>query len=83
MPQDNNLTPVKLPMAIRFDETPTTEFLNDLDALDIELVDHPTPQQMREVAWRYVKSTWADHPETTDPAGISSAELSENLEDVL
>ena len=83
MPQNTNLTPVDLPMTLRFDEEPTTEFLNDLDALKIELVDHPTAKQMREVAWRYVKATWADTPEYTDPTGVHQSELSENLEDVL
>ena len=63
MSQNNDLTPVQLPMTLRFDEEPTTEFFNDLDALTIELVDHPTAEQMRDVAWRYVKATWADHPD--------------------
>ena len=83
MPQNNDLTPVVLPMTLRFNESPTTEFLNDLDALQIELVDHPTAEQMRNTAWRYVKATWADTPEYTDPEGASQYELSENLEDVL
>lgn len=83
MPQNKNLNPVKLPMKLRFEEEPTTEFLNDLDNLTVELVDHPTAKQMREVAWRYVKATWADTPDFTDPAGVSQSELSENLEDVL
>lgn len=83
MSQNNDLPPVQLPMALRFDEEPTTEFLNDLDALTIELVDHPTAEQMRDVAWRYVKATWADHPDVTEPDGVSQSELSENLEDVL
>ena len=83
MPQNNDLTPVVLPMTLRFNESPTTEFLNDLDALQIELVDNPTAEQMRNTAWRYVKATWADTPEYTDPDGASQYELSENLEDVL
>ncbi len=83
MPQNPDLTPVELPMTLRFEEAPTTEFLNDLDALQVELVDHPTPEQMRDVAWRYVKATWADRPEYTNPSDISAHELSENLEDVL
>lgn len=85
MPQNKKLDPVSLPMPMRFDEEPTTEFLNDLDSLRIELVDHPTPQQMREVAWRYVKATWADAPDLTNPVlnNISQVEMMENLEDVL
>jgi len=83
LPQNNDLTPVDLPMTLRFDEEPTTDFLNDLEGLEVELVDHPTADQMREVAWRYVKATWADTPEYTDPSSASAYELSENLEDVL
>tara|TARA_X000001388_G_scaffold65621_1_gene52136 strand:- start:75 stop:1055 length:981 start_codon:yes stop_codon:yes gene_type:complete len=83
LPQNKNLTPVELPMALRFEEDPTTEFLNDLDALQIELVDHPTAEQMRNVAWRYVKATWADSPDFTSPDGVSLSDLSDNLEDVL
>lgn len=83
MPQNNDLRPVDLPMTLRFDEEPTTEFLNDLDALQVELVDHPTAEQMRNVAWRYVKATWADQPDYTDPSNATLSELSENLEDVL
>jgi len=83
LPQNKNLDPVDLPMTLRFEEKPTTEFLNDLDALQIELVDHPTASQMRDVAWRFVKATWADTPEETDPINATPGELSENLEDVL
>ena len=83
MPQNKNLEPVELPMALRFDEEPTTEFLNDLDGLQIELVDHPTAEQMRDVAWRYVKATWADHHDDTNPSATNLRELSQNLEDVL
>jgi thymidylate synthase ThyX len=83
MPKNLNLDPVNLPMTLRFDEDPTTKFLNDLDGLTIELVDHPTAEQMRKVAWRYVKATWADDPELTNPENASQPELSENLEDVL
>jgi thymidylate synthase ThyX len=70
-------------MTLRFDEEPTTVFLNDIAALEIELVDHPTPKQMRDTAWRYVKATWADHHSETDPVEISDIDLMNNLEDVL
>ena len=43
-------------MTLRFDEDPSTEFLNDIDALQVELVDHPTAEQMRHVAWRVENS---------------------------
>ena len=52
MPQNLSLEPVTLPMPLRFNEEPQTEFVNDLDALRVELVDSPTAEQMRHVAYR-------------------------------
>ena len=83
MPQNPNLEPVTLPMPLRFEEKPETEFVNDLDALRVELVDSPTGEQIRNVAYRYVKATWADSPEETDPLNAPQRELSETLEDVM
>jgi len=57
LPQNPSLEPVTLPMPLRFGEDPQTEFVNDLDALRVELVDHPTGDQIRNVAYRYVKAT--------------------------
>jgi len=81
MPQNSNLKPVELPMELKFNREPKTRIINNLDALKIELVDSPTRQQAWNVAWHYVKATWADrpdiHPEAADPR-----ELSQNLVDV-
>ena len=83
MPQNLNLEPVTLPMPLRFGEEPQTDFVNDLDALRVELVDSPTAEQIRNVAYRYVKATWADSPEETDPLNATQRTLSETLEDVM
>jgi thymidylate synthase (FAD) len=83
MPINNNLTPVNLPMELKFGKTPTNYFSNNLTALKVELIDHPTRQQALNVAWQYVKATWADHHEETTPSKVSLKELSQNLEDVL
>jgi len=83
MPQNPNLEPVTLPMPLRFGEEPETEFINDLDALSVQLVDSPTGDQIRNVAYRYVKATWADSPDQTDPLNATQQELSETLEDVM
>jgi Thymidylate synthase complementing protein len=81
MPQNSNLKPVDLPMELKFGREPQTRLINNLDALKIELVDSPTRQQAWNVAWHYVKATWADrpdiHPEVADPR-----DLSQNLVDV-
>jgi thymidylate synthase (FAD) len=82
MPQNKNLQKVDLPMVLKFDQKPKTQFHNNLDALKVELVDHPTRQQAWNVAWHYVKATWADRPDIDPTAGVSERELSKNLEDV-
>jgi len=83
MPQNLDLDPIILPMDLKFDQEPTTEFYNNIKALKVELIDHPTRSQALKVAWQYVKATWADHHDDTIPAGVDSAELSKNLEDVM
>ena len=82
MPQNKNLQPITLPMDLKFDQDPKTEFFNNLQALNVELVDHPSHEQALNVAWQYVKATWADDPDETRP-NVSLRELSKNLEDVL
>jgi len=83
MPQNSDLEPVELPMKLKFDQAPTTVFINNLRALQVELIDGPTRSQALNVAWQYVKATWADHHDDTNPSTTSMKELSKNLEDVL
>ena len=83
MPINNNLTPITLPMQLKFGEEPKTMFHNNLEAIKVELVDYPVRSEALSTAWHYVKATWADRPEETDSFGKSWKELSENLEDVL
>jgi hypothetical protein len=83
MPQNKNLKPVTLPMQLKFGQEPKTEFHNNLEHLKVELIDAPTRSQALNVAWQYVKATWADHHDETNPATASLQELSANLEDVL
>ena len=67
MPINNDLEPIELPMELKFGQQPTTTFHNNLRALTTELVDAPTTEQARNVAWHYVKATWADQPNEIDP----------------
>jgi len=83
MPQNKNLKPVSLPMELKFGQEPHTIFHNNLEHLKVELVDAPSRSQALNVAWQYVKATWADHHDETNPATASLKELSANLEDVL
>jgi thymidylate synthase ThyX len=83
MPQNKDLQPVKLPMKLKFGQAPSTMFTNNLTSLGVELIDAPTRSHALNVAWQYVKATWADHHDDTNPAMTSMKELSKNLEDVL
>ena len=80
MPQNLKLQPINLPMDLKFGEKPSTVFYNNLEALKVELVDAPTRSQALNVAWQYVKATWADHHDDTNPSTASLKELSSNLE---
>ena len=81
MPINKDLQPIELPMELKFGRPVRTKFHNNIDALKIELVDHPARQQAWNVAWHYVKATWADKPDIS-PESVSHRELSKNLEDV-
>ncbi len=83
MPINNDLEPIELPMDLKFGQKPTTRFRNNLDALKVELVDAPTTEQARNVAWHYVKATWADQPDEINPETANDAVKSKNLLDVL
>ena len=83
MPQNKNLKPIELPMVLKFGQEPKTEFYNNLRHLKVELVDAPSRSDALNVAWQYVKATWADHHDDTNSNGVSYQELSSNLEDVL
>lgn len=83
MPQNKNLNPIDLPMVLKFNQEPKTEFHNNLSHLKVELVDAPSRSDALNVAWQYVKATWADHHDDTNSEGVSYQELSANLEDVL
>ena len=83
MPQNKRLEPINLPMKLKFGQEPQTEFYNNLSHIKVELVDSPTRSQALNVAWQYVKATWADHHDDANPNTTSLKELSSNLEDVL
>ena len=83
MPQNKDLKPIDLPMVLKFGQEPKTEFHNNLTHLKVELIDSPSRLQALNVAWQYVKATWADHHDDTNSGGVAYQELSSNLEDVL
>ena len=83
MPINRDLEPITLPMELKFGNEPTTNFYNNLEALKVELIDAPTSKQARDVAWHYVKATWADQSDDVCPNGVDEALKSKNLLDVM
>ena len=83
MPINNDLKQVTLPMELKFDQVPVTNYINNLESLNIELIDAPTQEQAQKIAWNMTKATWADTPNETNFENASFEEASTNLQDVL
>ena len=83
MPINNDLKQVTLPMELKFDQVPVTNYINNLESLNIELIDAPTQEQAQKIAWNMTKATWADTPDATNFENVSFEEASTNLQDVL
>ena len=83
MPINNDLKQVTLPMELKFDQVPVTNYINNLESLNIELIDAPTQEQAQKIAWNMTKATWADTPDETNFENASFEEASTNLQDVL
>lgn len=62
MPMNNDLEPVVLPMEQKWGKEPTTEFINNLDAISVKLVDAPSLEQLFHYIPAFVGATWADRP---------------------
>ena len=83
MPINNDLKQVTLPMELKFDQVPVTNYINNLESLNIELIDGPTREQAQKIAWHMTKATWADTPSETAFENATAEEASLNLQDVL
>ena len=83
MPINNDLDPVQLPMDLKFNQEPVTNYINNLESLNVEVIDAPTREQAQKIAWHMTKATWADSPSETSFENASPEEASVNLQDVL
>ena len=83
MPINNDLSPVTLPMQLKFDQVPVTNYINNLESLNVEVIDAPTREQAQKIAWHMTKATWADTPSETSFENATPEEASINLQDVL
>ena len=83
MPINNKLKTVQLPMDLKFGQVPVTNYINNLESLNIEVVDAPTREQAQKIAWHMTKATWADSPDETSFENATPSAASLNLQDVL
>ena len=70
MPKNNDLTPVKLPMKLRFGERPTTEFKNNLVSIRVTLMQAPSMDDLRKYLPGFANATWSDLPGDYDDISI-------------
>ena len=83
MPINNSLKPVTLPMDLKFGQDPVTNYINNLESLNVEVIDAPSREQAQKIAWHMTKATWADSPSETSFDKATPKEASLNLQDVL
>lgn len=62
MPKNNNLEPVKLPMEQKWGKKPETEFINNLEAIKVTLVNAPSIGDLMGYLPYFANATWADRP---------------------
>lgn len=79
MPMNNNLEPVKLPMEQKWGKKPETEFINNLKAIKVKLVDSPNMHELINYLPYFANATWADRPMT----GMTEVEKVNAIYDVL
>ena len=61
MPKNNNLPATTLPMKLRFNESPNTDFKNNLKSINIELISAPTMDELRSYLPQFVTATWQEY----------------------
>lgn len=79
MPKNNNLEPVTLPMEQKWGKKPETEFINNLRAIKVKLVDAPSISDLKKYLPYFANATWANRPMT----GLTEVEKINAIYDVL
>lgn len=60
MSKNNDLEAVKLPMKIKFNKNPETNFKNNLQSIVVRLIDYPTIDRLKSYIPSFVGATWAE-----------------------
>lgn len=62
MPKNNDLPSIELPMVQKWGKKPTTDFVNNLLSLKIELISAPSQEELLSYIPSFVNATWAESP---------------------
>lgn len=62
MPVNKDIPKVKPASGIRFDIEPKTEYKNNLDSIDVQLIGAPAYEELNSYVGPWVKATWAKNP---------------------
>ena len=62
MPANKNILKVKPASGIRFDIEPKTEYKNNLDTIDVQLIGALSYEELDSICGPWVKATWAKNP---------------------
>lgn len=83
MSKNNNLPAVELPMKIRFNESPITNFKNNLDSISVELLSAPTMNELRSYLPQFITATWQETDDKYYKNDITIKEKDKIIRDAL
>ena len=80
MPKNNNLEPVKLPMDIKFDKPPRTEFKDNLQSIHVDLMQGPDLHDIMRWIPNFIDATWTEDPRDILPQEVKNNYVKEMFE---
>ena len=72
MPENKNIKRDELPMKLCFGEKPQTNFVNNLDSIEVELLDWPDVESLMRYIPSFIRATWDTYPNETGRRGFLS-----------
>lgn len=83
MPKNNNLPVTTLPMKLRFNESPNTDFKNNLTSINVELISAPTMDELRSYLPQFVTATWQEEGDLQYNGNLTIKEKDNIIHDAL
>lgn len=80
MPKNMNKKPSELPMELMFGEKPETNFVNNLDAIKVKLINAPSFEELMGYLPEFIRATW--NPTVDSLQNLSEVERLKLVKDV-